>query len=57
MAITVGNDVDSYECLQRKVEETEQNSYCTFVIESSKTVENAKPYRGVVCFDFETKNM
>jgi len=36
----VGDEFDSFECLKLKVEEIERISNCTFVTESSNTVEN-----------------
>ena len=36
----VGDEFDSFECLKLKVEEIECISNCTFVTESSNTVEN-----------------
>jgi len=40
MEISVGDEFDSFECLKLKVEEIECISNCTFVTESSNTVEN-----------------
>ena len=40
MEISVGDEFDSSECLKLKVEEIECISNCTYVTESSNTVEN-----------------
>jgi len=40
MEISLGDEFDSFECLNLKVEEIERISNCTFVTENSNTVEN-----------------
>jgi len=40
MKISVGDEFDSFESLKLKVEEIKCISNCTFVTESSNTVEN-----------------
>jgi len=40
MEISVGDEFDSFECKNLKVEEIECISNCTFVTESLNTVEN-----------------
>jgi len=44
MPISFGDDFDSYECLNRKVEEIEHNFNSLFVIDSLKVVENMNLY-------------
>jgi len=40
MEISVGDELDSFECLKLKLEEIECISNCIFVTENSNTVEN-----------------
>jgi len=57
MAIGICNYFDLYECLKHTMEEIEYNYNCTFVIESSKMVENVNPLLPCCLLDFKTNNM
>jgi len=41
MAVTVGDEFDSYEDFRHKISELERESHCLFVIDESRTVESA----------------